>query len=227
MFWPSFNSALAEGASQHRTQINTVLAISGSVMGTVCVSRYFYGKLEMELILNATLAGGVAIGSASDLVTVPWAAILVGYFGGVLSSFGFHKIGPYLKSSYGLEDTCGVHSLHGMPGVMGAIVSAITVAAAGTESYTDGYFANHSTANQQAKAQIWALLTTLAISIFSGALCGYIASWEIWRPAKNLFKDDDHILDVDKKYPSDFRNLDNHSYGSAVDFTQALKFMRS
>ena len=90
MFWPSFNSALAEGATQQRTQINTVLAISGSVMSSMHLSKLWHGKLEMELILNATLAGGVAIGSASDLVTAPWAAILVGYLGGALSSLGFH-----------------------------------------------------------------------------------------------------------------------------------------
>jgi len=112
------------------------------------LSKLWYnGKLEMELILNATLAGGVAIGSASDLVTAPWAAIFVGYLGGALSSLGFHKIGPYLKEQYGLEDTCGVHSLHGMPGVFAAIVSSIVIAGAGTDSYSDGYFSNHSTAN--------------------------------------------------------------------------------
>lgn len=146
MFWPSFNSALAEGATQQRTQINTVLAISGSVMSSMHLSKLWHGKLEMELILNATLAGGVAIGSASDLVTAPWAAILVGYFGGALSSLGFHQIGPYLKQQYGLEDTCGVHSLHGMPGVFAAIISSITIAAAGSDSYPDGYY-THSTAN--------------------------------------------------------------------------------
>lgn len=89
MFWPSFNSGLASGATQHRVMINTVLAISGSVIGGVNVSRIFFGKLEMEIILNATLAGGVAIGSASDIITSPWASIFIGYWGGVLSALGF------------------------------------------------------------------------------------------------------------------------------------------
>jgi ammonium transporter Rh len=89
MFWPSFNSALASGATQHRVMINTVLGISGSVIGGVNVARIFFGKLEMEILLNATLAGGVAIGSASDIITTPWAAIFIGYWGGVLSAIGF------------------------------------------------------------------------------------------------------------------------------------------
>jgi len=89
MYWPSFNGALASGATQHRTMVNTVLGISGSVIGGVCVSRILFGKLDMEIMLNATLAGGVAIGSASDIVTAPWASLFIGFLGGVLSSMGF------------------------------------------------------------------------------------------------------------------------------------------
>jgi ammonium transporter Rh len=48
-----------------------------------------FGKLEMEIMLNATLAGGVAIGSAADIIVAPWAAMLIGFLGGVLSSVGF------------------------------------------------------------------------------------------------------------------------------------------
>ena len=196
-------------------------------MSTMHLSRLWYhGKLEMELILNATLAGGVAVGSASDLITTPWAAIFVGYFGGALSCLGFHKIGPYLKKQYGLEDTCGVHSLHGMPGVLAAIISAITIAAAGSDSFPDGYF-THSTSNSQAKAQIWSLLTTLAIAIMSGALTGYLASFEFWRPSLVLFKDDDHIDEVLDKSPASFKTGDDEPYGSYEDFVQTMKYMRT
>jgi len=43
----------------------------------------------MELILNATLAGGVAVGSVADVICAPYAAMLIGYCGGVLSAVGF------------------------------------------------------------------------------------------------------------------------------------------
>jgi len=43
----------------------------------------------MEVMLNATLAGGVAIGSVSDIITEPWAAMAIGWGGGVLSAIGF------------------------------------------------------------------------------------------------------------------------------------------
>lgn len=78
-------------------------------------------------MLNASLAGGVAIGSSCDLITQPWAAMTIGLAGGILSSIGFQKIGPWLTEKTGLQDACGVNSLHGMPGIFAALVSAIYI----------------------------------------------------------------------------------------------------
>jgi len=78
------------------------LAISGSCLGAAFTARALFGKLEMEIMLNATLAGGVAIGSASDLVTTPWGAMLIGWGGGVLIAIGFQKIGPFLSERINL-----------------------------------------------------------------------------------------------------------------------------
>jgi len=71
MYWPSFNGALAIGAQQHRVVMNTVLALCACCVTAVVVSRFIKGKIDMEVMLNATLAGGVAIGSSSDLVSPP------------------------------------------------------------------------------------------------------------------------------------------------------------
>lgn len=72
MFWPSFNGALASDITQHRIIVNTVLAISGSCLGAVFTARILLGKLDMEIVLNATLAGGVMIGSSCDMCSEPW-----------------------------------------------------------------------------------------------------------------------------------------------------------
>ena len=82
--------------------MNTVLAISGSCVGAAFVARAYYGKLEMEIILNATLAGGVGIGSVSDIMTEPWASMAIGWAAGVLSAVGFATIGPYLGERFNL-----------------------------------------------------------------------------------------------------------------------------
>lgn len=127
MYWPSFNGALATGVTQHRVVVNTVLAIGSSCVSAAAICRVLFGKLEIEVMLNATLAGGVAIGSAADIMTSPFSTILVGCIAGCLSAYGFKKIGPSLLETFNLHDTCGVHSLHGMPAVLGALISAIEI----------------------------------------------------------------------------------------------------
>jgi ammonium transporter Rh len=187
--------------------MNTVLAIGGSCIGAASVARVLFGKLEMEIMLNATLAGGVAIGSSADICTEPWEAMLIGYVGGIISAVGFQKIGPFLSEHINLQDSCGVHSLHGMPGVLAGLISAIAIAAIDPSNFPEGYFpvmANGGSAQGQAAAQIWALLVTLTISILGGISGGYIASMSMWQPVHSLFRDDDHFWEVVPKYPASY-----------------------
>jgi len=130
MFWPSFNGALAGDFQQQRVIVNTVLAISGSCITACAISRIFQKSLNMEVVLNATLAGGVSVGSASDLVVTGGTAMAIGSLAGIISAIGFLKLGPFLAEKINLHDTCGVHNLHGMPGVLGAIIGAISASLA-------------------------------------------------------------------------------------------------
>lgn len=93
------------------------------------------GKFGMEDVLNATLAGGVIIGSSSDLVVDAVYSILIGFGGGFISSVGFHKLSPIMHKSFGIHDTCGVNNLHGVPGILGGLIGSITAAAAGDTAY--------------------------------------------------------------------------------------------
>lgn len=207
MYWPSFNGALASGVQQQRAVCNTVLSIGGSCLGAACTARWLFGKLEMEIMLNATLAGGVAIGSVADLVTEPWAAMLIGFIGGVISSIGFQRIGPFLADKINLQDTCGVHSLHGLPGVYAAIVSAIYVAGIADKGYSQdqlAFYGKGLTPSDQAANQIYALLVTLAISIIAGISGGFIAGLSIFEPVHGLYRDDDHFYEVVLKYPAEY-----------------------
>ena len=42
---------------------------------------------------------------------------------------------PYLEDRFLIHDTCGVHNLHGMPAVIGTIISIIMAAKADTALY--------------------------------------------------------------------------------------------
>lgn len=42
---------------------------------------------------------------------------------------------PFLESRLHIQDTCGIHNLHAMPGLIGGIVGAITAAVATEDVY--------------------------------------------------------------------------------------------
>jgi|LauGreDrversion4_2_1035121.scaffolds.fasta_scaffold261972_2 ammonium transporter Rh len=129
LYWPSFNAALAVGMAQQRSAINTLLSITGSTLVAVYVSRAILGKIDMEVMLNATLAGGVVMGASCDLITNPGFAMLTGCIAGAISSIGFLKLNKFCKEKLGLHDTCGVHFLHGLPSLLGGFTSVICCAA--------------------------------------------------------------------------------------------------
>lgn len=79
----------------------------------------------MEIILNATLAGGVAMGSSADIIQEPYGAMLLGFIAGAISALGFAYGPRFFKNKLNLHDTCGVLYLHGIPGTIGGLVAAI------------------------------------------------------------------------------------------------------
>jgi len=139
----------------------------------------------MEVILNATLAGGVAVGSASDLVVTAGIAMAIGALAGIISALGFIYLGGWLAEKINLQDTCGVHNLHGLPGILGGVIGAFSAGFAeysflGDSDALSNTFAalkdGKRSTSEQGWMQLGALGITLVISILSGSLCGYLAS---------------------------------------------------
>ena len=133
MFWPSFNAGVFPENQFEKSLVitNTVLSLTGSCIAAIVASvliRDNY-KIDIEDVLNATLAGGVIIGAPSGVLTNLAGAIAIGFIGGFVSTLCFAKLGPKLKEAITLDDTCGVHNLHGIPGILGGIFSAIVIAA--------------------------------------------------------------------------------------------------
>jgi ammonium transporter Rh len=127
LFWPSFATAIVPFEDMPQTVVNTVLALCGATLSTYFLSTYFHkGKTSMVDMANAALAGGVAIGSTCNIIS-PTGAFAVGLVAGAVSVIGYVFIQPALESRFKLVDTCGVHNLHGMPGLLGAIVAMMVV----------------------------------------------------------------------------------------------------
>eukprot|EP00056_Hartaetosiga_gracilis_P005353 m.83942 g.83942 ORF g.83942 m.83942 type:complete len:445 (+) comp12139_c0_seq1:157-1491(+) len=176
LFWPSFNGVLADEVQRHRVLINTLFSLCGSCVVAFLASGWLRGRFNMVDIQNATLAGGVAIGSTANFILGPAVAICIGCLAGFVSVAGYIYLQPYLKRKFGVDDTCGVNNLHGMPGIIGGITSCIACAVATPSVYGSEFttlFAGGDE-NKQALNQFYSLLITLAMALVSGALGGFV-----------------------------------------------------
>ncbi|XP_043357949.1 ammonium transporter Rh type B [Dermochelys coriacea] len=182
LFWPSFNSAItAHGDDQQRTVMNTYFSLAASTLATFAMSALINGegKLDMVHIQNAALAGGVVVGTSGEMMLTPFGAMIAGFLAGLVSTLGFKFLTPILDSRLKIQDTCGVHNLHGMPGILGALLGALMAALATQDIYGDGMadvfplIADGSrTAKYQGAFQFFALLITLGFAVVGGSLVG-------------------------------------------------------
>ncbi|XP_026147274.1 ammonium transporter Rh type A-like [Carassius auratus] len=164
MFWPSFNSAIAEpGDAQLRAVINTYFSLAACTLAAYATSSLVEkkGKLDMVHIQNATLAGGVAVGTCADMDIQPFGAMLIGITAGVISTVGFKFLTPILASKLGIQDTCGVHNLHGMPGILGGLASIVATALGKKHNVSPG-------------TQACGLASSLGFALVGGLVTGLI-----------------------------------------------------
>ncbi len=153
VFWPSFTSAVAAPDRVLLTAINTVFALCGASIATIIMSKLIRGKISVEDMANAALAGGVAIGSTCDIAS-PGFSMIVGILAGMLSVTGYNIIAPRWQKLIGGTDTCGVHNLHGMPGLLGGLSAMVLC----------GNF----------KVQLSAMVVTVVIAFVGGRIIGAI-----------------------------------------------------
>lgn len=205
MFWPSFNSAITDhGDGQHRAAINTYLALASCVLTTVAISSMSQkkGKLDMVHIQNATLAGGVAMGTAAEFMITPYGSLIVGFCTGIISVFGYLFITPFLEKYLKLQDTCGVHNLHALPGMLGGFIGAIVAAAASesvygrqglinTFDFVDKY--ENRGVGTQGGFQAAGTCVSIAFGLVGGAIVGFILKFPIWGDAADDNCYDDEV----------------------------------
>ena len=141
--------------------MQTVLALTAATFVTFALAGLVSpnGKLSPGIIQNATLAGGVTIGVLASTPLTAAGALSVGSAAGALSVYGFASVQPWLEE-HGLHDTCGIHNLHGMPSVLGALVSIIMGLVQGASNFNP-------------LVQLTGTVVTLLSAVVAGALSAY------------------------------------------------------
>uniref|UniRef100_M4BG01 Ammonium transporter AmtB-like domain-containing protein n=1 Tax=Hyaloperonospora arabidopsidis (strain Emoy2) TaxID=559515 RepID=M4BG01_HYAAE len=202
MYWPSFNSAMVaeEGFQKERAVISTVLSIAASCASAFAASKILSHskKFDMVHLQNATLAGGVAMGTTCNLAISPAASITIGLVVGIASVVGYRFVSPRLEQVMRMSDTCGILNLHAMPGVVGGFAGALVTFSASDDYYGDSltsvYAARaYRSATEQGWYQLLAIVSSMGISAASGIVVGLFLKSPLFRQQRIKYDDEEHF----------------------------------
>ena len=85
----------------------------------------------------------------------PLAAFVIGAVAGAICSVGYAIIQPTLQKLLRSVDTCGVHNLHGMPGLLGGLIAVVIIPGI-------------------AKPQLIGIAVTVVLAFAAGAIGGFL-----------------------------------------------------
>ncbi|NWZ89744.1 RHBG protein, partial [Nesospiza acunhae] len=182
IFWPSFTStATVHHDAKNWAVLNSYFSLVASTMSTFILSPVLYEEStpRMVQIQDATLAGIAVMGMAGEMLLTPFGALIAGFLVGLISPLGFKFFTPVLHSKLKIQDTCGVHNTHGLPGVLGALLGTLLTLLATADTF--GYrlelvfplvAQGSRTVTDQAFTQLSALPLTLLLATLGGCITG-------------------------------------------------------
>ena len=124
--WFGFNGcstvALSGGAdvTAARVFVTTNLAAAVATVTVMCITWLRYGKPDVSMTLNGSLAGLVAITAGCDMVT-PAGAAAIGIIAGFVVVFGIEFVDQIIK----VDDPVGAVGVHGLCGATGTILTGV------------------------------------------------------------------------------------------------------
>lgn len=115
--WYGFNGAAATSVEQLGSIfVTTTIAPAVATVACMIFTWIKYGKPDVSMCLNASLAGLVAITASCD-VTDAFGAIIIGTVGGLLVVFGVW----FLDNKLHIDDPVGAVAVHCLNGIWGTI----------------------------------------------------------------------------------------------------------
>ena len=120
--WFGFNGGSSTAASTNLGDIamTTNLAAASATLATLVVTWIRYGKPDVSMTFNGSLAGLVAITAGCDTVS-NYSAIIIGLIAGILVVFSVEFFDKVAK----IDDPVGAISVHGVCGFTGSILVGV------------------------------------------------------------------------------------------------------
>ena len=220
--WPSFNTALVDVNLKYRGIINTYFSVGGSIIGFFLMSSLLNNrKFKIEDVIYSSFPGAIIIGGCCHLIKEFYLCILFGILASVASailSFVFYD--KVRINNRGYHDTVQILFYHGIPAIIGGIITAIFLGNLhnlkndihnfdykmfiGTLLFDDinGDIFSDDKTNIQGKAAVLfgAIFLTIVIAGLSGLCVGLCVKFCNCNIAWRYFNDSE-FFDVDENEP--------------------------
>ena len=162
--WFGFNagSALEASGGSALAMVNTWVATACATMSWMLVEWMLKGKPSMLGAASGAVAGLVAITPAAGFVGVV-GAIVIGLLAGVVCLWGVNG----LKRLLGADDSLDVFGVHGVGGILGAILTGVfcdpSLGGTGVYDYVANAVGEYSM-SAQVMSQVWGVLIAVVWS---------------------------------------------------------------
>jgi Amt family ammonium transporter len=141
--------------------INTLIASAAAVLAWTIGEAVFKGKPSMLGAASGAVAGLVAITPACGTVG-PMGAIVIGFLAGLICLWGVSG----LKKMLGADDSLDVFGVHGVGGIIGAILTGVFSAPSLGGFGAEDFSISH---------QVWVQTYSVLITIGWSAVVAFIA----------------------------------------------------
>ena len=161
--WFGFNAGSAGAANgiAGLAFINTILATGAAAVSWIVAEALIKGKPSMLGAASGAVAGLVTITPAAGFVG-PMGSIVMGLLAGPLCLWGVSGLKRLLK----VDDVCDVFGVHGVGGILGAVLTGVFCAASLGGVEPDGY---------NMVKQLWGQVEGVLLTIVWSAVVSFIA----------------------------------------------------
>jgi Amt family ammonium transporter len=170
--WFGFNagSNLEANGLTALVMINTTIATAAAVLSWTFAEWMGKGKPSMLGAASGAVAGLVAITPACGFVG-PMGAIVIGLVSGVVCLWGVNG----LKRMLGADDSLDVFGVHGVGGILGALLTGVFAAPALGGMGIFDYVANAASADYSIAGQVWTQLKGVLLTIVWSGVVSFVA----------------------------------------------------
>ncbi|MDD2523603.1 MAG: ammonium transporter [Endomicrobiia bacterium] len=166
--WFGFNagSALSAGQLSASAFVVTHIAAGAAVLAWMCAEWLIRGKATVLGALSGAVAGLVAITPGSGFVT-PISSVFIGIAGGLVCFFAVN-----MKEKLGYDDSLDVVGVHGVGGMVGALLTGVFATTLVNSAGANGSFA---------------LLKIQMISVVAAIVYSFIVSFILLKIIDKMF----------------------------------------